>query len=260
MRLRASTVLGAAWAAWRADWAVLLSVAGAFLFLPQLAVSLLVPPFPDLSQVASSDPDDPTLRAAAAAIADWLASYAIWQVGVVLLALFAQFAIVAWYLIPGRPSLGRALTTALRLLPRMTMASVAWMLPLGMAAVLLMRVPFLVFPVVALVLARTLLVGPAILAERPIGAIAAIVRSFRATRGNMMMLASVILGVVIGQYLLAMPLVAADRWLALHAPNPVARAIVDIFAASVSMAGTVVMALIQTAAWRHLGGTAARPG
>lgn len=246
-------VLAGAWAAWRADWPVLLSVSGAFLFLPQLAVLLLVPAFPDLSQVTSSDPNDPALRAAAAAITEWLADYAVWQVAVALLALFAQFAIVAWYLTPGRPSVARALASALRLLPRMTAASIAWMLPLGIVAVLLMRVPVLVFPAIALVLARTLLIGPAILAERPIGAFAAIGRSFRATRGSMTMLASIVLGVVIAQYLLTLPLAASDRWMTLHGPNPIARGIVDAFAAGASAIGAVAMALIQVAAWRNLG-------
>jgi hypothetical protein len=254
MRVRASTILRDAWAAWRADWAVLTSIAGTFLFLPQLAVLLLVPPFPDLSKVTSTDPDDPALRAAAAKIAEWLVTYAPWQVGAMLLATFGQFAMIAWYLLPDQPSVGRALAAALRLLPRMVLASLAWSLPLGLLAIVLlqMALPFLIFPIFALVLARTLLVGPALVAERPIGAFAAIGRSFRATQGQMMMLASVILGVVIAQYLLAMPLVAADQWMEVHAPNPIARAIVDAGTAIVAMVGGVAMALIQVAAWRKL--------
>ncbi|MBN8806714.1 MAG: hypothetical protein J0I47_00530 [Sphingomonas sp.] len=254
MRLRASTVLADAWAAWRTDWTILTAIAGAFLFLPQLALLLLVPALPDLPPITSSDPNDPGVQAALTIIADWLSRYGGWHVLVVLVAMFGQFAIVACYVLPERPSVGRALVTALTLSWRFILATIAWMLPLGMAQFLTLAVvPLLYFPITALVSARMLLVGPAILAERPIGALAAIGRSVRATRGNMLMLATVILGLVIAQYLLTMPTVLADQWMALHAPNPVARAIVDVATSAVLATGGIALALIQVAAWRRLG-------
>ena len=60
VRLRASTIYADAWAAWRRDWPVLTAVAGMFVFLPQLALLLLVPDLPDVSTVTSADPNDPS--------------------------------------------------------------------------------------------------------------------------------------------------------------------------------------------------------
>jgi hypothetical protein len=112
--------------------------------------------------------------------------------------------------------------------------------------------PFLIMPVLALVLSRTLLVAPAIIAARPIGAVAAIGRSFTLTRGHMLLLAGVVLSVVLAQYLLAVPFLALDQWMAKTAPNPIARAMVDTIAAAAATLGSIAMALVQVVAWRRL--------
>ena len=72
------------------------------------------------------------------------------------------------------------------------------------------------------------------------------------TRGHMLLLASIVLSVVLAQYLLAMPFVALDQWMAKNAPNPIARAIVDCIAAAAAALGATAMALVQVAAWRRL--------
>ncbi|MDB5677914.1 hypothetical protein [Sphingomonas bacterium] len=252
MSLRAATIYADAWAGWRRDWPVLTAVAGMFVFLPQLALLLLVPDLPDISTVTGTEPNDPSMQAYMTALQGWIGNYGVLYLGVVAAALYGQFALVAVYLAPGRPAVGGALGTALRLLPRLFLASVVWMLPLGLVGMILMRVPFLILPIFALVMARTMLVGPAILAARPIGAVAAIGRSFVLTRGRMLVLASIVLGVVLAQYLLALPFVALDQWMATHAPNPIARAIVDGLAAGVAALGAIAMALVQVAAWRRL--------
>ena len=97
-----------------------------------------------------------------------------------------------------------------------------------------------------------LLVGPAILAARPIGAVAAIGRSFTLTRGHMLLLAGVVLSIVLAQYLLAVPFLALDQWMTNNAPNPIARVMVDAITAGVGGAGAIAMALVQVAAWRRL--------
>ncbi|THD34744.1 MAG: hypothetical protein E7773_13850 [Sphingomonas sp.] len=252
MTLRPATIYADAWAGWRRDWPVLTAIAGMFVFLPQLALLLLVPDLPDMSTVTGTDPNDPTMQAYMTALQAWVGHYGLIYLCVVLAAMYGQFAIVAVYLAPGRPTVGSALGTALRLLPRLVLASIVWMLPLGLAGMILIRLPFLIFPIFALILARTLLVGPAILAARPIGAVAAIGRSFVLTRGHMLLLASVVLSVVLAQYLAALPFVAVDQWMAKHAPNPIARAIVDTFAAGTAALGATAMALVQVAAWRRL--------
>jgi hypothetical protein len=229
--LRASTILADAWAGWRRDWPVLTAVAGMFVFLPQLALLLLVPDLPAISSVTGTQPNDPSMQAYMAALQEWIGHYGALYLAVIVAGLYGQFALVAVYLAPGRPAVGEALGAALRLFPRLLLA---------------------IFPVFALVLARTLLVGPAILAARPIGAVAAIGRSFALTRGRMLLLASIVLGVVLAQYLAELPFVALDQFMAKHAPNPVARVIVDGFAAGIAALGAVAMALVQVAAWRRL--------
>ncbi|MEO5939086.1 MAG: hypothetical protein ABIQ43_08765 [Sphingomonas sp.] len=251
MRLRATTIYADAWAAWRRDWTVLTAVAGMFVFLPQLALLLLIPNPPDVATVTSADPNDPTFQAWSAAFQGWVASYGWWYIVVVVAALYGQFALVATYLTRGA-TVGRALVEALRLLPRLALAWIIWMLPFGLLGLILIRFPFLIMPALALMLSRTLLVAPAIIAGRPIGAVAAIGRSFTLTRGHMLLLAGVVLSVVLAQYLLAIPFLALDQWMANNAPNPIARAMVDAITAAAAALGSTAMALVQVAAWRRL--------
>ena len=251
MRLRATAIYADAWAAWRRDWSVLTAVAGMFIFLPQLALLLLVPNSPDMATVTSADPNDPAFQAWSIAFGAWLVSYGWAYVVVVVAALYGQFAVIAVYLTRGG-TVGQALVGALRRLPRLLLAWVIWMLPFGVFGLVLIRLPFLIMPVLALVLSRTLLVAPAILAGRPIGAVAAIGRSFTLTRGHMLLLAGVVLSVVLAQYLLAVPFVMLDQWMATNAPNPIARAMVDTIAAAAAAISATAMALIQVAAWRRL--------
>lgn len=251
MKLRATTIYADAWAAWRRDWTVLTAVAGMFVFLPQLALSLLMPNPPDIDAVASADPGDPTFQAWSAAFQTWLTHYGWWYVVVVVVALYGQFALASIYL-TRRATVGEALVAALRLLPRLLLAWAIWMLPFGLFGLALIRLPFLIMPALALLLSRTLLVAPAILAARPIGAAGAIGRSVTLTRGHMLLLAGVVLSVVLAQYLLAVPFVMLDQWMAHYAPNPIARVMVDAITAGVAGLAAIAMALVQVAAWRRL--------
>jgi len=252
VRLRATTIYADAWSLWRADWPILTAVAGMFVFLPRLALSLLVPSFPDTSTVVSADPSDPAFRALVAQVGEWMQHYALPVIGGALIELFGQLALVAIYLAARRATVGQALLTSLRLLPRFVLATLLWQVPMGVLAFLLSPVPFVVVPLLALVVARMLLIAPAILAARPIGAVAAIGRSFRMTRGNMLVLASVALSVIIAQYLIQIPFLAVDQWLVKNGPNPVARLIVDTFVSGAVALAATATALIQVAAWRRL--------
>ncbi|MES2097404.1 MAG: hypothetical protein V4459_11665 [Pseudomonadota bacterium] len=252
MKLSAATLITDAWRAWRADWNVLTAVAGVFVLLPTLAAAMLIPDLPDASELTSADPANPAFIALQAAMQNWIVNYALWQLGAIVVALFGQFALVAIYLTPNRASVGQGLRAALRLFLRFMLASMIWTLPIGLLALVFIRVPFLLTPVLALVLARTLLVAPAIVAARPIGAVAAVGRSFALTRGNTMMLASVVLTVVVGQLLIAIPLGALDHWMSVNAPNPIARAVVDVAIAAAQALAAIAMALLQVSAWRRL--------
>ncbi len=237
---------------WRRDWDVLTAVAGIFVFLPQLALLLLVPAMPDTSSLTSTDPNDPAFRTWMEAFGTWVGSYGIWYVVVLASLVFGQFALAAVYLAGTRTTVGTALGVALRLVPRFVLAWTIWTLPLALLSPLLLWLPFLIMPVIALIGARMMLVGPAILAARPIGAVAAIGRSFRATRGHMLLLAGVLLSILLAQFLAMLPFLALDQWIAKYGSNPVARTIVDAVTAGVSALAVVATALAQVAAWRRL--------
>ena len=253
MRLRATTIYADAWAAWRRDWNVLTAVAGVFVFLPQLALLLLVPAMPDTSALTSTDPADPVFRAWMETFSTWVGAYGIWYIVVLAALVFGQFALVAVYLASARATVGDALGVALRLVPRFVLAWTIWTLPLALLSPLLLLLPFLIMPVVALIGGRMMLVGPAILAARPIGAIAAIGRSFTLTRGHTLLLAGVLLSILLAQFLAVIPFLALDQWISKNAPNPVARSMVDAVTAAVSALATIATALVQVAAWRRLG-------
>lgn len=252
MRLRASTIYADVWAAWRLDWNVLTAVAGMFVFLPQLALLLLVPAWPDMSTVTSTDPNDPALRAAVDAVTTWIATYGGWYIVALAMLAYAQLSLVAAYLTSSQAPVGKAMVIAARVLPRMMLASVIGSLPLAVLSPILLRFPFLIMPVVALIAARMLLTGPAIIAARPIGAIAAIGRSVRATRGATFLLAGVLISILLAQFLIALPFLALDEWMTKYAPNPVARVMVDAVTAGASTLATIATALVQVTVWRRL--------
>ncbi|MBS0479258.1 MAG: hypothetical protein JSR79_08165 [Proteobacteria bacterium] len=252
MRLRAATIYADAWAAWRRDWNALTAVAGAFVLLPQLALLLLVPAWPDTSGLTSTDPADPAFRAWTETFGAWLGAYGVWYVVALAALVFGQFAIVATYLAGARVTVGEALGAALRLAPRFVLAWTIWTLPLALLSPLLLWLPFLIMPAIALIGARMLLVGPAILAARPIGAVGAIGRSFRLTRGHTLVLAGVMLSILLAQFLAAMPFLALDQWVTRYAPNPVARVMVDAVTSGTSALATIATALVQVVAWRRL--------
>ena len=82
--------------AWRRDWPVLTAVAGMFVFLPQLALLLLVPDLPDISTVTGTKPNDPSMPSLwGRRCRDGWAITACSYMAVVLAALYGQFALVA---------------------------------------------------------------------------------------------------------------------------------------------------------------------
>ena len=254
MRITVGGVLRDAVAVWRGNWDVLTAIGGVFVLLPQLASALLIPAFPDITDLSGVQPDSPAFVAWRDAMAGWMQSYALWWCGAALVTLFGQFALVAVHLAPEGSSVGDGLRLAARLFPRFVLASLLWSMPLALAGVALLVVPFLLMPVFALIMARMLLIAPALVAQRPIGAAAAIGRSFVLTRGNTLMLAAVVLIVLLLGVLLGAPLAELDRWLTTSAPNPVARAAVDLLLATEQAAIAIAMALAQIAAWRRLRG------
>jgi hypothetical protein len=252
VKLRGIEIISDAWRLWRADWEVLTAIAGLFVFLPQLATALLIPTIPDTSKLVGVDPASPAFETWRVAMEAWVQAYAIWWFLAFALAAFGQFALVAFYMAASRASVAEALLAALRSFPRFLLASIIWGLPLGFLSLLFMLVPFLLLPVLAILMARMLLVGPEILATRSTGAVAAVARSFTLTKGNTLALAGLVLTIIIVQVLVSAPMLALDTWLTANAPNPIARALVDAALAGEQMLAGIAMALLQVVAYRRL--------
>jgi hypothetical protein len=235
-------------ALWRGDRAMLLPLAGLLLFLPQYAVLLLIPPMP------ASAPGG-TMETWSRALEPWVARYGAWYVVAHFVAQYGALAIVSLYAHPPL-ALGGAMARAARLFPRSLLATMLVTLPLGVAALLSLGAavaPFIVLPGIVYVLARTVLTGAIIVGEPGTGAVAAIGRSWRLTRGHALAITFLVGAVLLGGQALGTMVVIVDRALrAGSLANPVLLAMVDAVAAGVTGAAGLVLALVQVVLYRRL--------
>ena len=243
-----ATPIVAAWTLWRRDRALLLPIAGLFVFLPQLAVLLLVP---DMPRMAAEDGGEEAMRTWSIAFAQWFASHGVLFLGSMLLAQFATLALAALYVDRDRPTARVALRRAAVLLPRYLLASLLVALPFGavMAAVPLPATVLLLMLPMLYVFARTLLVAPVLIAERPMAAVAAIRRSWRLTAGNGAALMAVfavtsLAGRAVAGLLLGLVTVVGA--------NPVAVAILSALAALATAAAAVALVLASVVIYGRL--------
>ena len=103
------------------------------------------------------------------------------------------------------------------------------------------------------VLARTCLVAPVIAAERGVGAVAAVVRSWALTRGRGIAIALLVGGITVTGQLAGAVIVAIDRALKdAGTGNPVVLAMVDAGAAGAAWAAALALALSQVVLYRRL--------
>ncbi|MHA6723473.1 hypothetical protein [Sphingomonas sp. RS2018] len=256
MRLSYAAAFGGAWRLWRRDAGALVPIAGLTMFLPQYAVLLLVPPMPAMLAVSDQPATEAEIRAWTEALSGWLTSYGVWYALAALLGLFGALAVIAFQSDPARPTLGHALRRAVLLLPRYLLCStlvavpaVGILMPGAGARVLLMAL----IPVAFYLLGRTMLAGPVIVAQAPVGAVAAIQRSWRMTRGNGWVMAG-----SYGAVLLAAQLAGA-LFLALAAlangaggTNPVVAAVFDGAASLTTAVAALALALVEVALYRRL--------
>lgn len=256
MKVTLTALLRDAWQSWRHDKELLIAIAGAFVFLPALAIALLVPDLPQIA--ADADPAAPAvLQAYQQALTVWITRYGLWWLAAQLVLAFGQFAMVGLYVSGSRPAVGSALLAALRRLPTLLLAMLVIAVPVTLLSFVFVAVPFLLpghVILVVIVSARAILLMPIIHAESPVGAFAAVGRSFRMTRGYTFVLSATVLSVILAVLIGTMPFAAIDSWMA-DAPNPVARAIVDSCQAVVTALGAILMALVQVAAYRRLSST-----
>lgn len=247
MKLNVSRALNTAWTMWRTDWDLLLRVAGLFVFLPQFAALLLVPIAPGLPE---GDSSEAAVRTWVEAFTTWFGAYGPWLFAAEVITLFGSLVLLSLYLGTNRPPLGAALAGALRLFPRYLLAALIVSLPVGLF--LLPAIGFvLVLPALYL-FGRLLLTGAVIAAEQPIGAVAALQRSARLTRGNGLVMMGISGMMLFGGQLAAWPFVTAGHALD-GAPlaNPVAAALLDALASAALTAALIAAALLRVTLYRE---------
>lgn len=225
---------------WRRDRALLLRLAGPFLFLPAFASLLLLP------EAATGPAATP--EAAQAAMVAWLVANAHWIAARLAIDLFGVAAVMTLYLDRGHATVGDAIGRAVRLFPAYLFAALlAWGLVL--AGLLALIVPGLY------IVGRMTMVGPAVVAERRVRPGEAIVRSIELTRGSGWLLLGVVAATLTAGYVVTLLLLRIeDAMIAAHATNPVTVAILDAAAAAVATLATLARALIEVAIYRRLVG------
>ena len=233
-----------AWALFRRDADVLLRIAAPFFFLPAYALVLLVPatPAPDRGIV------DRQAQAEAWMIAlqGWLGDYGVGCGLAYLVAYVGMAVILALYLDGDRPTVGGALRRAGLIFPRFLLAMVAVSIPTGLGMYILL-IPGLYL------MSRLILAGPIVIAERSIGAMAAIARSWRATRRAQFALLGAVAFVYLAGMLLGQPFLLLAGWAGQGgAANPVVIAMTGAVAAAVAMAAQLASVLIAIVAYRRL--------
>ncbi|HWK37177.1 hypothetical protein [Sphingomonas sp.] len=254
MRLDSAALLRDGWALWRRDRALLLPLVGLAIFLPRLALQLLVPQWPMPEKGATGEE---AMRAWSDAFAGWVGSYGGWYVAALLIGLWGVLAVVTLYLDRNRPTVVGAAGRALALLPRYILVTVLIGLPTGGLLSLALAMPLLMIAVLAplfYVYARTTLAAAVLAGEAPIGAVAAIARSWRLTRGHGWTLAWLLAGLmlsaaVIGGAVLAIGGLGGGSGDQVH---PVLVGLTAAVAVAIESAATLATALVGVAAYRRL--------
>lgn len=249
MKIDFATPFVAAWTLWRRDRALLFPIAGVLLFLPQLALVLLVPPMP---RPEGGDTSPAAIEAWSQAFATWAQANGGWYVLAPVATLMATLTIATLYVDRARPTAGQGLARAATLLLRYILATILVTLPMGGLLLAALPAPVLGY-VLALpifyIFARTLLVAPVLVAERPIGAVAAIGRSWRLTAGQGLVLTGIyatvaVAGPIVGSMVLAIG--------ALSPGNPAIGAIAGVGASLATAVAGVTIALIQVVVYGRL--------
>ncbi len=251
MKINLPGAFADAWGLFRRNSDVMVAVVGMFIFLPTLALLLFVPAPPPWPDSAASDPQ---IRADAQIYANWIVDNARWFIGASVMTLYGSLVLCTVVLDSGSADLRAALQRALFLLPRYGLAALLVLVPTSLGIFVLV-LPGLY------IIGRTMLIAPALVAERPLTATAAIMRSIALTQGNGLALAALSgLGLLAGQVLPA-PFEELDRVMRLaHAANPLVVTIVDSAAAAMASAVALATILLRIAIYRQLAAAAATRG
>ncbi len=243
MKITLGGVLAGAWRLARRDAAVLLPVAALFLFVPTLAMLLLMPA-PPLAPGAGASEEQLSLFVRA--YGDWLVANAPAFGAGAGCSLMGSATLAAFYLDAQAQNLGEALARAVALLPRFVLAGLIVGVPTFVGAWLFV-VPGLY------VMGRTMLAGPILVAERPVSALGAVLASVQRTRGHGLMLTALSAALLLAGQLLPLPFLAMVQSLGeAHAGNPVVVALLSVAAAICSAAAALATILARVWLYRVL--------
>lgn len=234
-------ILADAWRLWRADWAALTAIAGPFLFLPPLAIHLLLSPALQVA-LAPLGPEDATARVAA--FTAWLQASLPWLALAQAVTQFGVLAILHLYLDRGRLTVGGALRASARAFP-------VYLLAMILVSIVSFAGLFVLIVGYVYVLARLAMVGPVIAAEGERNPLAAIGRSLMLTRGSGLVLMGILILLYCANIVAVTPFDRIEEWMAVNAPNPLAQAIIGMAIAALSAATLLATALVQVAAYRR---------
>jgi hypothetical protein len=248
MRFDVAGVLADAWRMWKRDRELLLTVAGLFLFLPELVRAVYVPALPPLPVSTGSNADAAALKSWFAALEAWSSQYSLLIIAIALAAMFGTLMIFTLYLDPRRPNVRVALLRSLTLAPRYIGAMLLISFPIGLGLLSI----WLFLPAVYLA-GRLILTIPALVADRPNGVFGAISRSFALTRGHGLLMAGFACAAALGGGILALPFQALGTVLD-GAPmaNPVVALLLDTGTAAGMAIGALGAILLQIAVYRRL--------
>ncbi|WP_426263131.1 hypothetical protein [Sphingomonas sp. PWP1-2] len=242
MKLDAAAVLRDAWAMAKRDRDLLIAVGGVFLLVPRVAQVMFVDPTPPLP-ASSSDP---------VALQAWLDAVAVWSrhndllvLALTLASLFGTLTLLLLYTDRDRPDVAGALRKALPLLPRYILLALVVTFPVNIASLLL--IPGLYLK------GRLMPIGPAFVAERPLGVIAAWRRSFALTRGHGLTLMAFACVPLIARDVLALPFeLLGSAMNGAPMANPVVAAVLDVCNGGARSVATVAAILLEVALYRRL--------
>lgn len=238
MPISIQAVLAEAWGLFRRDRDWLLRLAAPFMFLPTFALALLVPRMPDIPRVGGTEAGS---LARAARAWEWLAAYGGWYLLGYVVGAFGSAALFAAYLDRDAPVLRAALRRAGTLLPRYLLASLLVAVPTA-AGLYLWYLPGLY------VMGRTMLTDPALVAERPVGAVPALLRSLQMSAGAGLPMMALAATVLLAGIVLVLPFNAVEPLGGGRAGEVLAAAGV----AAVSMAVNIAQVLVAVTAYRRL--------
>lgn len=247
----------------RADAALLLSVAGVFLFLPALLSAYLLPA-----------PDVPPEQALQAMQAYYLDNWP-WVALSALVSMVGAVALLQLLLGPRGQTVGAAIANSARLVPSYFAASFLSGMAVGIVLVIILIPLALIFgersafagPASLVVLlclivpciyafGRLLMIGPAVVAERTLNPIRAIIRSAELTKGRGWAAIGLVFIVFFAGSVVALAVTYVAGALFLAAAGPgLGGLLVLIVRALVDAAVAVVLAALIAAIYRRLAGS-----